>query len=148
MQEQLIVPRLQSIFSIPIPKIVIAFFFTLFAPLYAAMVGLFVLVIIDYILGVWKAIKENKFSSSKMRAGAGKIILYTLCVLAVRLGEQQLMLLHGKHILFMSEFTILFFSLTELSSILEKAAIMGVSIPSPVLIFFRKQIDMSKLPKE
>ncbi|HDY90273.1 MAG TPA: holin [bacterium] len=147
MQEKIIVGRLQSIFSWPITKLVSAFFITLIAPIYAALIGLLVLVIIDFFLGIWRAVKEVRFSSARMRTGVSKIILYCACILTVRLGEQQIYLIYGKEILYISEFTILFFSATEIASILETISKLGVKVPGSILSFFEKQADMKRLGK-
>ena len=56
------VAKTTNIFTAPWYKVIMAFFLTLLAPLYAAMLGLFILVIIDFLLGIWRAVKESKFS--------------------------------------------------------------------------------------
>ena len=142
MQEQLIISRLHSITSAPLQKAIVAFFFSIFAPAAPAVIGLFVLIGIDLIVGVIRAIKENRFSSARLRTGVSKFLLYPVTIMAVRLGEQQLLYAFGKDIDYVTSFLILYLAITELISVLETLSILGVPIPSPILDFFKKQTDI------
>lgn len=149
MQEQaMFMTRIHSIFSAPIPKVVVAFIMAIFSPVAPALIGLFVLIGIDLIIGAWLAIRKNEFSSKRFRQGTSKFIIYPIAIMVVRLGEQQLLYALGKDINYLASFLIFYFSCTEMISILENLAKLGVAIPSPLLIFIRKQMDVQKLPKK
>lgn len=85
---------------------------------------LFILVIIDTILGVLKASKRNEISSNKAKGVVYKLFLYYLLIIAthqiIRL-ESSLMILE--------QFVVLFLACTELLSIVENLNILGVPIP-------------------
>ncbi len=146
MQEHMFMSRIESILSTPIHKAVGAFFLALFAPVAPAMVGLFVLVGIDLIFGAALAIKNNNFSSVRLRSGLSKFMMYPVAIMVVRLGEQQILFAFGKDINYIASFLILYLAITEMVSVLETLAKFGVKIPSPILIFFKKQIETDKIP--
>ncbi len=118
---------------------------TLLAPIMGGLFALLTLVFIDLVLGVWKAIKQSNFSAARLRTGTYKFITYTMAIITVRIVET---LLPVKGITYVADFTILFLAVTELISILETLTILGVNIPSPVLQFFKKQVDIKSIIKK
>jgi len=144
----IITARIGSIFQGAWHKAMVAAVLWILVILTPVAIGLFaicILVFIDLFLGIWKAIKQNNFSSSRLRTGIGKFILYPLAIVSVRISETSLPI---DGVCIASDFLILFLSVTELISILETLAILGVDIPSPVLQFFKKQTDIKRFIKK
>ena len=118
---------------------------TLLAPVIGGVSALFALVLIDLTLGIWKAIKLSNFSSVRLRTGFRKITLYLIIIIAIRNTE---LLFPIKETTYLADLIILILGLTELTSILETVTILGINIPSPLLQFFKKQVDIEKIIKK
>ncbi len=65
----------------------IAFFSAAIMPLQNTLIALICFVIADLVTGVWKGIKEKKFSSRKFAQSIGKCILYFIGVFVFRIAD-------------------------------------------------------------
>jgi len=124
-----ILSRLATEINMPILKMSIAFAGAILAPVQYNVQILFILVVLDLFVGVWKALRQHNFSSRRLRMGVGKIILYLVAIFAIRLVEQQF----GTQTTIASRFLITFLSVTELVSLCESMIALGVPIPAVII---------------
>jgi toxin secretion/phage lysis holin len=97
---------------------------------------------IDFCLGFARAIKTASVSSAKMKAGAGKLILYGFAVIV---GHHLDGLLHsGAHVAFplaIRDAVACYLALNEAISIFEHLSFYGVPLPAPLLKRLRTYRD-------
>lgn len=100
-------------------------FFVINHELNRVIYGLFLIIVVDSILGVWTAMKMKRLSSWKMgQPMARKICLYSIAVLAAAILSNSSS--------FFSWFPIylgIFFIMSEVLSVFEKLALLGVPLP-------------------
>ncbi len=96
---------------------------------FAVIYALFMMIMIDTVLGVWVAIKYKKFSSYRLGRIANKMARYSLALASVWIVTCLNPSLFGW--MFASFGT--FFVLTELFSNFEKLALLGLKIPTQLL---------------
>lgn len=85
---------------------------------------LFILVIVDTILGVLKASKGSEISSNRAKGVIYKLFLYYLLIIATH----QITRI-DENLYILEQFVVLFLACTELLSIIENLNILGVPIP-------------------
>jgi len=122
--------RLIAITHLGFYKALLALVIATFTPIAYSLMILYILMGIDLGLGVWKGVSFQSFSSKRLRMGLGKIILYAIGIVAVRLLEQQI---HAPNTM-LTDTLIIFLSITELISIIETLVLLGVPIPSEKII--------------
>ena len=110
---------------------------------------LLILIIIDTATGISRAIKYDRFSSRGFRKLIKKFVLYSTCIVTVRLLEIGVFSLINT--LLLSQITIAFLIITEAISILENLTLLGTPIPTKLIkifldekiSFFRQSINNS-----
>jgi toxin secretion/phage lysis holin len=94
-----------------------------------SIAALVVLVIFDFILGIWCAFKTGKrIQSAKIFRTSLKLTIYMMLISAGYLTERATQLLP-----FVDDTIIAFLAVTELISLLEHAACLGLAIPKKLL---------------
>ena len=110
-------------------KVLLSFFTTLLTSLFGKEFlfyeVLFILVVIDTILGVIRAGKKKELSSSKAKGVVFKLILYYSLIIATH----QITRIDSFLVSF-EKFIVIFLAMTELLSIIENLNKLGVPIPS------------------
>ena len=96
---------------------------------YAIIYGLFIMVAIDSVLGIWVAIKHKVFISYKLRKIASKMSIYFMALMSIWVLCSVSPTIFGWAFNFFGTFLIL----TELFSNLEKLSLLGLEIPSKLL---------------
>jgi toxin secretion/phage lysis holin len=122
---------------------ILAFLLESFSNIQISYITLLVLIILDTITGIFSAIKYKKFSSTGLRKTTKKIISYTLCVITVRLLETILIPLVNTTML--SQAIMAFLAITESVSIIENLILLGVPIPSNILLVLIKTLKVPGL---
>lgn len=123
------------------PKAMFSILFVVYAFLFGVttkevLIGLMVLIIIDFIMGVSAAkLRGEPIMSSKVKHTALKICAYYAVIASAHVTEKSLVDTFS----LADEMVIAFFSLTEFISILENAGRMGFSTPKKLL---NQVIDM------
>jgi len=95
---------------------------------------LMILIIIDTATGISRAIKYDRFSSRGFRKLIKKIVLYSTCIVTVRLLEIGVLSLIKTSLL--SQITVAFLIITEAISILENLTLLGTPIPAKLIKLF------------
>lgn len=89
-----------------------------------ALQGLALMTFIDLACGVWVAVKTHSLSSAGMRRGLSKILIYTVFICAVALGEHTVL---GTEFCTVGAIGLL--AATELLSITENLVMLGLPVP-------------------
>lgn len=96
-----------------------------------AMVAIFVLIIFDWITGIFAAKKTKEtIKSSKILRTPIKIAIYFMLITTARIAEFSL----PEVIRYLDDTIIAFLTLTELISIIENTGKMGYAIPKKLLL--------------
>ena len=96
-----------------------------------AYIVLIILIVIDTITGMTAAVKYKRFNSKGVGKFTKKVIIYTLCIITVRLLEIGMLSLVQMTLL--SQVTIAVLQLKETVSALENLALLGVPIPINII---------------
>lgn len=108
-------------------KIIFAAITTLFAPFKVALLVLCTMIIIDTITGCIYAAKVKRLNSRGLRRGLDKILVYSVCILIVRLLEIGVQSIFSTTLL--TEFITGYLILTEGFSALENLNSLGAPLP-------------------
>jgi toxin secretion/phage lysis holin len=122
---------------------ILGFLCEIFTSMQTPYIILLLLIILDTVTGISTAIKYKRFSSTGLRKATKKIITYTLCLITVRLLETTLNPLVTTAML--SEIIMAFLAITESVSILENLILLGVPIPSNILLVLIKNLNVPGL---
>jgi len=98
--------------------------------LWVATKALFVLMCLDFGLGLWRAWLDSNVSTAKLRGGFGKFLLYLLAILAAHHVDQAAEPL--VHVNFRA-FLILYLAICESLSIFRHLCRFGVPIPKTLI---------------
>jgi toxin secretion/phage lysis holin len=101
---------------------------------------LLVLVTIDTIAGIIRAIKLRKFSSSGLLKLSKKVILYTITIMTVRLLEMSIDNIFKTTML--SQIMTAYLNITEAISILENLTFLGAPIPSNIIHILTNTLNL------
>ena len=108
-------------------KIIFATITALFAPFKLALLVLCTMIIIDTITGCIYAAKIKRLNSRGLRRGLDKILVYSICILVVRLLEIGVQSIFSTNLL--TEFITAYLILTESFSALENLNSLGAPLP-------------------
>ncbi|MBK1810250.1 phage holin family protein [Clostridium sp. YIM B02505] len=108
-------------------KIIFAAITTLFAPFKIALLVLCTMIIIDTLTGCIYAAKTKRLNSRGLRRGLNKIVVYSICILIVRLLEIGVQSIFSTTLL--TEFITGYLILTESLSALENLNCLGAPLP-------------------
>lgn len=104
-------------------------FFVVSHELNRAIYGLFLIIIVDSILGVWSAFKMRRLSSWRMgQPMARKICLYSIAIFSASILSNSSPLFDWFPI-----YLSIFFIVSEVLSVFEKLALLGVPIPTSII---------------
>jgi toxin secretion/phage lysis holin len=91
--------------------------------------GLFLIIVVDSVLGVWSAFKMRRLSSWKMgQPMARKICLYSIAIFSAAILSNSSSIFDWFPV-----YLGIFFILSEVLSIFEKLALLGVPIPTSII---------------
>jgi len=122
---------------------VLGFLCEIFTSMHTSYIILLLLIILDTVTGISTAIKYKRFSSTGLRKAAKKIVTYTLCIITVKLLETILNPLLPTTML--SQIIIAFLAITESVSIIENLTLLGVPIPSNIILVLIKNLKVPGL---
>lgn len=104
-------------------------FFVIDHELNRVIYGLFLIIMVDSILGVWTAFKMRRLSSWKMgQPMARKICLYSIAIFSAAILSNT-----SQFFDWFPVYLGIFFILSEILSIFEKLALLGVPIPTGLI---------------
>lgn len=104
-------------------------FFVVNHELNRVIYGLFLIIIVDSVLGVWAAFKMRRLSSWKMgQPMARKICLYSIAIFSAAILSNSSPLFDWFPV-----YLGIFFILSEVLSIFEKLTLLGVPIPTAII---------------
>lgn len=122
---------------------ILAFLLEMFSSIQISYVILLLLIILDTFTGIFTAIKYKRFSSTGLRKATKKIITYALCMITTRLLETILIPLVTTNML--SQVITAFLAITESVSIIENLILLGVPVPSNILLVLIKTLKVPGL---
>jgi len=101
-----------------------------------AIIGLFILMILDFFFGFILAIKEHKVCSLKLRSGAIKFLVYFIIIITANLVDKAISTIHWFKVfdlVEMKNLAVLYLCVTEAISILENMIKLGIPIPKKII---------------
>lgn len=134
---------LQDMFQLWNVKIFLGVILTLFAPVQTSIIIVFIMILLDAITGIWCAMKSKRFNSRTLKKNLKKVVIYSACILTIRLVEVGA--LTGFETTILTQFMAGFLIITEAISILENLTILGLPIPMGYINVLFKQIRMDAL---
>jgi toxin secretion/phage lysis holin len=105
-------------------KVVMAVVIASIIPNQSALLGLMLLVIVDFITGVWVAAKSRTLSSLGMRRGISKVALYVVFICCISIAEHTVF-----HTTMATLGAIGLLAATEILSITENLVMLGLPVP-------------------
>jgi toxin secretion/phage lysis holin len=124
-------------------KLLISTILALFSPFKITLAALLMLIFVDNITGTIYALSINKFSSAGLRRGLKKLIIYSICILVVRLAEIGIKPFFET--IYLTNSIIAYLILTEALSSLENLTLLGVALPTKLKSFILNQIQVKGL---
>lgn len=109
--------------------------------------ALFVLMLLDFVLGFWRAVRLHAVSGSKLKAGALKFVFYALSVV-VMAGVDFALIRAGLMRLPLRDLYIAYLCITEGLSALEHLAWFGVPVPPRIRETLLRQYRTCVCPGE
>lgn len=109
----------------------------------ALTIILFTLIIIDTFLGTYVGIKVKQCESHKMRKFTEKVMLYSLTLFSFWL-VSNINVYEFKFFFIYNTITI-YLSLTELNSIIEKLAFLGMRLPMKFISLINEKFSISQI---
>lgn len=104
-------------------------FFVINHELNRVIYGLFLIIIVDSVLGIWTAFKMRRLSSWKMgQPMARKVCLYSIAIFSAAILSNSSTIFDWFPV-----YLGIFFILSEVLSIFEKLTLMGVPIPTAII---------------
>lgn len=119
-------------------KIALSIMLSLFTPVQVFIFVMFFMVFLDTITGTVCAIKMKRFNSRAFRKNFKKIMIYSTCIITIRLVE--IGALSNLNTTALTQITAGFLILTEAISIIENLSILGLPVPNNFLNILFKQI--------
>ena len=121
----------------------LGFLSDIFTGMSTSYIILLVLIILDTFTGISTAIKYKRFCSRGLYKFTKKVMSYSLSMITVRLLETILAPLITTTML--SQIIIAFFAVTESVSILENLSLLGVPLPTNILVVLIKTLKIPGL---
>jgi toxin secretion/phage lysis holin len=102
-----------------------------------AIICLFMLMVLDFVIGFCRGCRERAISSTKLKRGALKFVWYGLTLAAGMFFDYAILSASGKlsewMVFRVTDLLILYLLFTEMLSILEHAAALGVNVPRSLI---------------